>query len=135
MKFLPIIAENPPNFAAIDAAFGVAGKAIIFAYGGAIYNPRKVAVTVELQAHEAVHCDRQAGNPDGWWRQYIDDVAFRCDEEVHAHRAEWALYRKRHANPRKRSEYLNAIANRLSGPLYGARLNWQQARDLIERTT
>lgn len=107
-------------FEEIDAAFNIAGKPVIFAWGGTIYNPLGISVTVELQAHEAVHCERQGDDPAAWWRLYIGDIGFRAEEEIVAHRAEYATYCRRHLNKRKRMRFLQAIAGRLCGGLYGS---------------
>lgn len=132
MKFLPVIRALPPNFAAIDAAFQVAGSQVIFAYGGAIYNPAAITISVELQAHEAVHCERQGTNPNAWWERYIADSSFRFDEELLAHQAEYATYCRRHLDRNKRSRYLDGITQRLCSNLYRAsNITRASARRLI----
>lgn len=130
MKFLPQVYEFPPGYKAIELAFNP-GKDVMFAYGGRIFNPHRLRIPVELFAHEAVHCERQGDDPDGWWAEYIADVAFRAYEELLAHRAEYQCYVRRHANRDKRRNYLYRCAGRLAGDLYGNIFTMSQAIHLI----
>jgi hypothetical protein len=125
-----IIAERPPNFDQILAAFPDAGKpGVIFAYGEHIYNPTGNPIPPALLAHEAVHCLRQramkcaaplAAEQDGvgrWWEMYIADPMFRYTEELFAHVAEF----KAQANGidrNYRAKLLMSTAARLVAPLY-----------------
>lgn len=118
----------PPNYAAINRAFKVRGKPVIFCYGDTIYNPGRIKVPPQLLVHEAVHSRRQGADPAGWWERYIEDPQFRLEEEIPAHQAEFAdLCDRGVATP----EAWNAIVGRLASPLYGQLIDVVTARSLI----
>ncbi len=110
----------PPNYPAINRAFNVRGKPILFAYG-AIYNPSRIKIPDHLMAHEAVHIARQGDDPAAWWERYIGDRQFRLDEEIAAHQAEC-----RHS-----PHLAEDIAQRLASPLYGSLIGLAEARQLL----
>lgn len=122
-------------FSEINAAFNVAGKRVIFAWGDAIYNPMGVDITPELHAHEGVHWDRQGSAPETWWKFYIADPQFRLNEELPAHEAEYREFcrNNRTGNRRNRRRlYLHQLAARLSSPLYGGLISYVEARKRIK---
>lgn len=117
----------PPNYHDINRAFDVRGKPIIFAYGDTIYNPSRIKLPPQLIAHEAVHQARQGNNPRGWWERYIAEPAFRLDEEIPAHIAEYKVM----ADRADCEIYLFRIAGRLASPLYGSLISAERARAVI----
>jgi hypothetical protein len=126
---------KPPLFDEIDAAFHVAGQPVIFAWGDTIYNPEGGAISVPLQAHEAVHGQRQAGNPESWWRAYIADPEFRLAEEIPAHQVEYRELCRIESLGRSRSgrrRLLRYVAIRLCSPLYGQLITYDRARKAIK---
>lgn len=123
---------RPPMFAEIDAAFHVAGKPVLFAWGDTIYNPEGGKVTKELVEHEFIHCAQQGayeGGVDAWWKQYLIDAQFRFSQELPAHQQEYRAYCKRHATGR--SKYLDHVATKLSSPLYGLNRTYDAVRHAI----
>lgn len=117
-----IIHDRPPLYSEIDAAFGIAGKPVIFSWGELIYNPSGFKVSRELLAHEAIHGARQGTREEEietWWRRYIKDASFRADEEIPAHQAEYRAFCKRHGDSSARRKFLRAVSARLCSPLYG----------------
>lgn len=124
---------RPPMWDDIDAAFHVAGKPILFAWGDTIYNPENGKVSSVLVEHEFVHCHRQMnteGGPEAWWKTYIADPVFRYTEELPAHQQEYKAYCKRHASGR--GKYLDYVAAKLASPLYGVSKSLTQVRhDII----
>lgn len=124
---MKIIAAYPPNYAEIKAAFGavVCRPGVIFTYGKAIYCPSG-RVTPQLVAHEHVHSLRQGDDPEGWWRRYISDRAFRLAEEIPAHQAEYRAHGLLSRNLRRFT--LATIAKRLSSPLYGSLISFEDAK-------
>lgn len=131
---LVIKVQHPPNFGAVAAAFPAARKpGVMFCYGDTVYNPSGVHITRELLEHEAVHATRQSVfTPEAWWDEYLKTESFRYEEEVIAHIAEYSAILDMTRNKRQRREYLNAIAHRLSGPLYGHAVDYDRAREMIE---
>ena len=119
-----VVVAKPPVYEQCIRAFGrenIEGRAILWAWGDRIYNPMDVDIPRELLAHEAVHGVRQ-GNNEGsirhWWLQYLEDAAFRYEEERLAHRAEWQSIRK--WNPGKNlAPAFEGVAGKLASPLYG----------------
>lgn len=129
---MKIILDRPPMWEQINATFGIGNKPIIFSWGNIIYNPNGGKVTRELHAHEEIHGARQGLEESGivaWWERYLIDPAFRLEEELPAHRAEYLAYTRRHGGGREK--YLLAIARRLCGPLYGNLLTMADARTRI----
>lgn len=127
----------PPNFDAIVQILPEANKeGIIFAYAPDVYVPKPTGkLHQSLVAHEKVHVRQQecyvkfVKNREGhdkpeafgvteWWARYLTDGAFRFDQELEAHRAEYNWWRK-HKPGRRAQDMLQRIAGRLSSGLYG----------------
>lgn len=131
-----VVLGVPPIFPEIVAAFpGAAGYGVLFAWGDTIYNPSGVRIPEELFAHEGVHAQRQNGDPEKWWRRYMTDPAFRLAEEIPAHIEELRFAAMRPGSNRKyRKAYLDHVARRLSGPLYGKMITRDKAEALLRRS-
>lgn len=139
---MKVIKAFPPNYQAINDAFDVRGKGVIFCYGDRIYNPSGVAVGPDLVTHEQVHSERQqahAGGVEDWWRHYIADPAFRLAEEIPAHQAEFRYWLRQPGADRPVKGFRSAaefrrlhIAQRLAGPLYGRLLTVSDAKSLLQ---
>lgn len=134
---LPVIPQFPPNFPAIVAVMPEAQQpGVIFAYGTRVYCPSGDGSPLprELEAHEAVHLKRQQeydGGPGAWWDKYLTDIEFRLAEEILAHRAEYAMFCKRHLCQIKRGEARRRIARKLAAPLYGKLISQDAAEIAI----
>ena len=129
---MKIVIDYPPLFHEIDAKFRVRGKPIIYAWGPLIYNPMGIRVPLQLQAHEAVHGERQGDDIKGWWRRYIDDAAFRLAEEIPAHRVEYRVLATEAINRQHRRHLLRVTAKRLAAPVYGRMVSLPRAIKLIK---
>ena len=121
---LRIIKAYPPNYPAIRARFPAAGgHGVWFCYGDRIYAPTLTQIPPWIVKHEEVHSRQQevAGGPEAWWRRYLEDDAFRYSEELMGHIAEWEAFKDKVPFPtrKEKERMLEAIARRLSGPLYG----------------
>lgn len=150
-----IVKAYPPNIDKIDAVFGpcTTRPGVFYAYGNTIFNPDNVEVPPWLIAHEAVHGYRQL-NPaateeviiaryaamtdeqkiEGWWTAYLADKEFRFAEELVAHGAEWRYFAAVKGHDRNlRRRYLTAIAERLSGPLYGELMSLERSKAQIKK--
>lgn len=71
---MKVVKAFPPNYRAINDAFNVRGRDVIFCFGDRIYNPSGILIGPDLLAHEQVHSDRQAsyaGGVDAWWHRYV----------------------------------------------------------------
>lgn len=127
-----IIKAYPPIWSKIAARFPyIKGKqGILYAWGDRLFNPSGIKIGPAVIAHEEVHGERQCGDCIGsdriyeWWDRYLNDDAFRLDEEVRAHHAEWAVLAMAGAG----WDTLEALARRLSSPLYGNMIGIEEAR-------
>lgn len=134
-----MVYENPPNIDQIDAAFGIRGQRVLFAYGDRIYNPTRFAVPPQLIAHEMVHGRRQglrASDIERWWERYIADAGFRLEEELPAHIAEFEkaceVEAPRWHSQRNMRRMMAAVtARRLAAPLYGNLISIDDAKKAI----
>lgn len=131
---MKIVNALPPNIAAIEAVFGEACRqpGVFFCYGDTIFNPTGESIPEQLIRHEEVHSRRQGNFPEIWWAQYLTDTAFRYQEELVAHQAEYQDIRMR-TTKGERKRYLNAIAKRLSSELYGHVVTFEAAKRAIKR--
>ncbi len=129
---MEVIEELPPNIEAILKVFPKATQAgVIFAFGNVIYNPSGATISTELYAHEAVHQQRQlAHGVTQWWERYLAEKQFCFAEELLAHQAEFQKFCENHSQGRAR--FLNYIAKRLSGSLYGHQVTFDKAKYLIK---
>lgn len=134
---IKIITERPPNFKQIKAVFPLASiPNVIFAYHNAIYNPSGGELSDHIIAHEAVHLERQGFNEIEsilWWCLYLEDVGFRYNEELYAHRAEYHSAFAAAKNRNHKRKALREISKKLAAPLYGNMVNKKQAQaDILE---
>jgi hypothetical protein len=129
-----IIPEKPPNFEQIAAVFPIIReqKGILYCWEDRIYNPDKVPVPVEIEAHEAAHSVQQynTGGAQSWWDAYLASQEFRFTMELQAHQIEY-LKTKYIRDREKRAKKLVYMARRLSSPLYGNMVSYQEALKLI----
>lgn len=124
----------PPVIAEIRKVLPVTANNI-FAYDGKIYSPATAKLSRWLVAHECVHFDQQAAHPGGvrgWWYDFLYDKQFRLEQEIPAHQREWRTWLN--AQPRNRKErrlVLKQMAKRLSAPMYGGIISFEQAKRAI----
>lgn len=128
---MKIVQDKPPNFPALRAFFGpvIERKGVIFTYGDTIYNPfPSGAIPRWIIFHEAVHSQRQGSKAAEWWGHYLEEKAFRFNEELIAHQMEYHAFCKEPGIRRfNRRQALHEIASRLSGPLYGNLVGYETA--------
>lgn len=132
-----IIYEFPPIYSEIAAVFRIHERRdVVFSFGPHMYNPYAAHIPDEIVVHEAIHGARQ-GRGDkvlDWWQRYMEDQAFRLDEEIHAHRAEyrWLL---EHGNRQQRRRACKQVSGKLAGPLYGRLTTAKKASRLLKAGT
>lgn len=131
-----VVRAFPPNYATLKRAFNLdPSSGVIFSYGDRIFVPNLTRpLPPALREHEAVHGERQVAHPggvEGWWIDYVRDLQFRIDEELPAHRAEYAWH-KQNEGRGLRERALEKIALRLSGPLYGRVMTFDVAKAKLE---
>lgn len=111
----------------IEERFGPVSTGTIFTYAPSVYVPSGRPLSGSLIAHERVHIEQQGDDPAAWWARYLSDDEFRLEQEVEAHRAEWAFCRRNNQRGAK-----SMIAKRLASPLYGSMITLQEALRVIE---
>ena len=121
----------PPNYKEIEAKFTV-GPKTIFAWGDKIYNPSGTRITKDLLAHEEVHMKQQAGEPEKWWKRYLDDSEFRLDQEAKAYGRQYQYICSTNRNSNFRFQVLMGLSLYLAGPMYGYITNIGHATELIK---
>lgn len=131
-----IVVAYPPLIDEIDKVFNVRGKPIAYAWGDTIFNPLGGNLGSEIIVHEQVHGDRQGADVEAWWRRYLVDEAFRLDEEIPAHVAEYKKLCEAHRpswpNARRlRRVMATHVAKKLSSPLYGGLISFEAAKKLL----
>ena len=129
-----IVHDYPPLYDEISAAFDLyPSDSIIFSWGDRLYNPYEFDILPKLIAHERVHGERQGSGNDivDWWKQYIEDRAFRLEEEIPAHRAEYQ-YILKHGNRSERRGALKITSSRLTAPLYGRLITQSDAMAVLQ---
>lgn len=126
---MEIIASRPPNFAAIVKVFPFAANyGVIFAYYPNIYVPSGRELPPQLIAHESVHIQRQKDmGVELWWDKYLADTAFRYNEELLAHQAEYKSLIENATCRQQRRSALKIVAKRLTSQLYGGLVSVKQA--------
>lgn len=131
-----IIRAYPPNFPWLRKVFPISGRpGIVYAYGERIYNPSGGPLSPWVRDHEEVHCKRQLVHGVGaWWDAYSTNKAFRLEEEILAHQAEWDTYTAQHLKETEQNNYLWHMATRLSSPLYGSMCSFSEAMEYIRAT-
>lgn len=134
---MKIIKSYPPNFREIVKVFPMARKpGVIFAYAPYIYAPpgAVLPLTPHLEAHEAVHLERQQSiGVEMWWKTYLQNRQFRYEEELFAHIEEYRSMIKAGLDPEKS---LLTVATRLASPLYscGGGID-KAAKDILNGAT
>ena len=125
-----IVRDRPPMFDEIDAKFKVRGKPVLFAWADTIFIPTgSLEVPPHLMEHESLHGQRQRLlGVEVWWRRYIDDIDFRREEELLAHRAEYQTLIRGGGGRNMRRHYLSITAARLASPLYGPIFKLREAK-------
>lgn len=96
----------------------------------------KEQLTDTLVAHELVHQNQQRRNAvvaSVWWFFYIIFPPFRFWQEIAAHRAEWQSCKILMSDRNQLAYFRDAIAKRLSGPLYGNMVSYRKAYLMIDQ--
>ena len=66
-----------------------------------------------------------------WWERYLTDPAWRIEQELPAHKREYQAFCEMRKDRNARARYLRGLAERISGPLYGNAISFNQARRWI----
>lgn len=131
---MEIIKDWPPNIDLIDPVLKVRKRVgVIFCYGDRIYSPHAGKLNEYLLSHESIHSGQQlAMGVDAWWERYLSDVAFRYSQELPAHVMEFKRFCELNNDRGARSRYAGEVAKRLSGPIYGNIVTFDQAKKALK---
>lgn len=130
---MKILEQFPPNYEEIRKSLGDVEKSRpIFAFGETLYNPFKIAITPDIEAHEEAHMKRQGRMPEIWWQKYLFDKEFRLEEEVIGYGTQYAfLKRMPHMNSKLLEWFREKMGQALSGPLYKLDISYGEAMSKI----
>lgn len=131
---MKIVEDYPPNFNHIIEVFGdIEEFTPIFCYGDTIFNPFKIKITPDLEAHERVHSYQQMkfATPDAWWIKYLYDKDFRLEQEIEAYGTQYALAMQSGVRGKMLDWVKENIARSLSCGLYGNLLSYGEAESKI----
>lgn len=123
--------SNPPNIDKIKEVFPNLPFGIVFAYGDTLYSPCKFKIEKHLMAHEKVHMKQQSGEPEKWWKKYLEDPEFRLSQEVEAYREQYKFIRTNCKIKSRIPLFLDRIARDLSSNIYGGIVDFEEAKRLI----
>lgn len=122
----------PPNFKDIVKVFPrAADNGVLFCWNDIIFNPSGHHIAPSIVVHEQVHSKRQDGKPQDWWDKYLVDGEFRLKEELLAHTMEFLIASEGKGRHDRRGN-LVVVAKKLSSPLYGGMVSYDEAKQLIK---
>lgn len=128
--------KKPFFFPILAKQFGVKWENVCIAFGRTIYSP--VELPYAIMQHELVHIMQQKCSYFHgiiWWIKYLSDSQFRLDQEIPAYQRQYNIFSNQKENkyrPDLRSKYLEAIAEMLSGSMYGYLISFEDAKRIIE---
>ena len=131
---MKVVRDTPPMFLEIAQAFSPLPPGVLISFGDTLFNPDGAGIRPDVMAHEEEHGRRQLAYPGGekaWWRMYIDDPQFRCEEEVAAFGAQHDFISNSGVSRQVRRAALRKLAQDLCRPMYGFGLSRDDAYDLI----
>ncbi len=129
--YMKIIDGFPPNYTDIQKVFpNCEEHQAVFCYGDTIFNPFKIYMRPDLEVHEEVHSKQQGKLPDVWWYKYLNDKAFRLQQEIEAYGTQYA-FAKKHTSGKLLDWVKGKFAESLSGPLYGNLISYGEAESKI----
>lgn len=126
---------RPPMYDEIVALFPTATeRGVLFCWSDTIFIPKpdSQGVSPQLMVHEDTHRIQQGDDPAGWWQKYLVSPQFRLEQEIEAHKAEYAFVCEQPGATRfTRRMARNGIAKRLSSSLYCHMISFDRASKLL----
>ena len=124
--------QYPPNYDQMTEAFGDLKKySPVFAYAPHIYNPFGRNLTEDVIHHETVHIFRQGDLPEIWYYKYVNDPAFRLEEEVIAYGSQLLFAKQKGIRGALLDWIKEKLAMELSGEAYGSLCTYGEAEAKI----
>jgi len=128
---LKVKTKYPPNFDRIKERFGPLPHSVVFTYGDILYVPSGNRIPKDLKVHEKVHTEQQGDDPEAWWERYLEDDAFRLEQELEAYKKQFNFYKNNCKIKKQIPLFLDEITRVLSGPVYGNIISFDKAKKLI----
>lgn len=124
--------NKPWIYPILRLRFNVKWEDIAITYGKTVYCHKEMPD--HLKEHEMVHVKQQKNVFFAffWWILYLCSAKFRLSQELEAYRAQYQ-YICRHFSISKRLETARALANLLSGPMYGGLVTFAEADWMIRK--
>lgn len=126
--------DFPPNYQEIVATFGdVSKRKPVFCYGDTLYNPFGVTITRDLEHHEEVHMRQQEkySDPRVWYNIYLNDPAFRLEQEKEAYGAQYLFARENGISGKLLDWLREKISFGLSSEIYGNLISFGEANSFL----
>ena len=126
---MKISTSYPPIYEDVKKAFELVGNEV-FTFGDTLYNPSNAIIPDHLLIHEEVHAKQQEHNDvvaKLWWQRYIADSKYRIDQEVEAYSTQYKFICEKVKDKNARYRNLNALAEQLSGKMYGNSISYTDA--------
>lgn len=127
---------TPPLWEQISEKFNLTPEQPIwYTHGDCIYSPSGVTPPLDIIIHEMVHAEQQEHHDDVaniWWKRCLHDPDFQIAQEAEAYGAQYRFLCERYKDRNVRDKWLRGLAEVLSGPTYGNRVNYTDARQLIK---
>jgi hypothetical protein len=124
----------PPNYEQINETLHIADyTAAVFTFRDTLHNPHDTQIRPDLLTHEEVHAKQQGGDPEGWWKRYLEDPQFRLEQEAEAYGVQYRFL-KSMLDTKKTKLVLMHLASDLSGPGYGNMVDFYKAETLIRHS-
>jgi len=130
---LKIVKNYPPNYEQIRKVLEPADGAL-FTYGDTLYCPTNPElIDGPLMAHEEVHSRQQeAMGKDEWWKEYLENVGFRREQELEAYKVQYKEAKKIIKDRNVLFDFLRNLANGLASEMYGGVVGTNEAMSLIK---
>jgi hypothetical protein len=129
MNKVKISTKKPPQWIldAVKEKWGIDWESgVIFTYGELI-SSYVGEMTEDLLAHETNHTVQQNGDPDSWWKRYLEDDEFRLSQELECYRKQYKWLEKNIKDRNEKFYFLNHYAKSLSGNMYGNLISYSEA--------
>lgn len=127
---MKIVQGFPPNIEEIRKVLKPS-LTTIFTYGDTCYCPITTQIPENVMVHEETH-EKQQKDPKAWWERYLKDADFRLSQELPAYRNQYQ-WQKNRLGRDKAIFLLKAIAEDLSGEMYGNIISFQKAFEMIKK--
>lgn len=130
MQTIAVNKNKPKNWDTLESQFGVKWGDVIVTYYPEIHCEKDISA--QKVHHESVHLVQQQDfGVENWWAKYMEDKAFRLEQEVQAYKAEIDWIKKQDFNRVYRRLLLDRIYTDLSSSIYGHLVTYEEAKKIL----